>query len=107
MEKGGYVYILGNRSGGLYVGVTNNLERRLLEHKQGLVEGFTQKYRIDKLLWYEAYDDIRDAIAREKQLKGWRRSKKAALIARKNPGYADISIEWYENASPDAFQDVG
>lgn len=107
MEKVGYVYILGNRSGGLYVGVTNDLERRLSEHKQGLIDGFTKKYRIDKLLYYEAFDDFTSAIAREKQLKGWRREKKAALIERDNPDYADIAIEWYENASPDALQDVG
>lgn len=106
MEKGGYVYILGNRSGSLYIGVTNNLERRLSEHKDGLVEGFTQRYRIDQLLYYEVFDDIRDAIAREKQLKGWRCSKKTALIERENPGYIDLSEEWHNLPSPDALQDV-
>lgn len=107
MEKGGYVYMLGSRTGVLYIGVTNNLERRLSEHKRGLVEGFTRKYNVHKLLWYEAYDDIRDAIARDKQLKGWRRSKKAALIEQENPGYIDMSEEWLNPPSPQPLQDVG
>jgi len=107
MEQGGFVYILSSRTGVLYIGVTNDLERRLSEHKQGIIEGFTKRYHAHKLLYYEPYDDITNAIAREKQLKGWRREKKAALIERENPGYEDISLDWYETASPTALGDVG
>ncbi len=99
MEKGGFVYMLGSRSGVLYIGVTHNLERRLSEHKSGAIEGFTKKYRVNRLLWYERYDRIEDAIARERQLKNWRREKKARLIERENPDYADISEDWYESAA--------
>lgn len=98
MERGGFVYMLGSRSGVLYIGVTNDFERRLSEHKAASVKGFTKKYRVNRLLRYERYDRIEDAIAREKQLKNWRRDKKARLIERENPDYADISQEWYENA---------
>ena len=99
MEKGGFVYMLGSRSGVLYIGVTNDLERRLSEHKAASVEGFTKKYRVNRLLWYERYDRIEDAIAREKQMKNWRRDKKQRLIEQENPDYADISLEWYESAA--------
>jgi putative endonuclease len=71
MAKNGFVYILGNDAPMLYIGVTNNLERRIWEHKNKAVPGFTSKFGIDRLLYFEAYDDIRDAIAREKQLKNW------------------------------------
>jgi putative endonuclease len=74
--KGGYVYIATDNSKTLYVGVTNNLERRRWEHKQGLGSKFTTKYNITQLVHYEVFDDIRDAITREKQLKRWRRKKK-------------------------------
>ena len=107
MEKGGFVYMLGSRSGVLYIGVTNNLERRLSEHKAAQVKGFTKKYRVNRLLWYERYERIEDAIAREKQMKNWRRDKKQQLIERENPDYEDISREWYEAASPVAHRDVG
>ncbi|MDE0716972.1 MAG: GIY-YIG nuclease family protein [Rhodospirillaceae bacterium] len=98
MEKGGFVYMLGSRSGVLYIGVTNDLERCLSEHKSGSVEGFTKKYRVARLLWYECYDRIEDEIGREKQVKNWRREKKARLKERENPDYEDISQEWYESA---------
>ncbi len=75
----------------LYVGVTNNLERRVYEHQSGLIEGFTQKYNVHKLVWYECCHDVKDAIAREKQLKGWVRSKKEALIRQMNPDWRDLS----------------
>ena len=91
-----YVYILTNRTGSLYVGVTNNLMRRVLEHKQHLVPGFTSKYKIDRLVWYEATPDIRAAIAREKRIKGWLRKKKLALITAKNPMWRDLSAAWFE-----------
>jgi putative endonuclease len=86
-----YVYILTNRSGTLYVGVTNDLARRLWEHRSGELSGFTSKYRLDRLIHYEVFDWVDEAIAREKQIKGWRRDKKIALIARFNPDWRDLS----------------
>ena len=75
-----YVYIMTNNSGTLYVGVTNNLERRIFEHKNSLVDGFTKKYHINKLVHFEETNEVIEAIAREKQIKGWLRQKKIALI---------------------------
>ena len=75
-----FVYILTSKSGTLYTGMTNNLERRVHQHKHKLIEGFTSKYNVNRLVYYETYRDVRDAIDREKQIKGWRRSKKIALI---------------------------
>ena len=97
-----YVYILTNRTGSLYVGVTNNLMRRVVEHKRHLVPGFTSKYKIDRLVYYEATPDIRAAIAREKQIKGWLRKKKLALITARNPMWRDLSDGWFDGdaASP-------
>ena len=86
-----HVYIMTNRSDTLYTGVTNNLQRRVYEHKHGLVEGFTKKYKLTMLVYYEATDDVRSAIEREKQIKGWRRSKKIALIESVNPQWRDLS----------------
>jgi putative endonuclease len=94
--KAYYVYILSNRSRTLYVGVTNNLERRISEHRQKQIAGFTAKYNITQLVYYEDYSDIHDAIAREKQIKGWLRSKKIALIQSANPHWKDLSEEWNE-----------
>lgn len=86
-----YVYIMTNKSRTLYTGVTNNLERRVHEHKQKLIPGFTTKYNISRLVFFEATQDIRAAIEREKQIKGWLRSKKIALIESVNPTWADLS----------------
>ena len=90
-----YVYIMAGKSAVLYTGVTNNLERRVLEHKGKLRVGFTSQYNIDRLVYYEVWPKVRDAIAREKQIKGWLRKKKVALIASKNPEWEDLSAEWY------------
>jgi putative endonuclease len=90
-----YVYILTNRSGTLYVGVTNNLLRRLYEHKHKLIPGFTKRYKIDRLVYYEHTPDVRAAIAREKQIKPWRREKKVALIESKNRDWHDLSAGWF------------
>ncbi len=79
----------------LYIGVTNNLERRVLEHKRKLVPGFTRKYNVNRLVYFENWGDVRDAIAREKQIKGWVRAKKVALIIAKNPAWRDLSEGWY------------
>lgn len=89
-----YVYILASASGTLYIGVTNNLERRISEHKLGLFEGFSKKYGCKKLVYYENYSDIHQAIAREKILKGWLRKKKEDLIKTVNPKWKDLSEEW-------------
>ena len=89
------VYILTNWNGKvMYIGVTNNLERRLYEHRHQLVDGFTGRYNVHKLVYYEQEGDVRAAIAREKQLKGWSRKKKDALIAGMNPMWRDLSEEW-------------
>jgi len=90
-----FVYIMTNKSGTLYVGVTNNLERRISEHKNSLIEGFTKKYKINKLLYFEETNDILAAINREKQIKGWRRDKKIALIESVNPMWKDLSEGWF------------
>ena len=88
-----YVYILSSISGVLYIGVTNNLKRRVWEHKQGLTVGFTKKYHVKKLVYYEATSDVRVAIEREKQLKKWRREKKVALIESMNLPWKDLYDE--------------
>lgn len=86
-----YVYVLTNSSNGvLYIGVTNNLARRVWEHREELIDGFTKKYHVHKLIYYEQYDDITDAIAREKQLKKWNHSWKVDLINSKNPSWKDL-----------------
>ena len=89
-----YVYIMTNRSRTLYTGVTNNLMRRVHEHKNKLIDGFTKKYNITKLVYYELTSEITSAIAREKQIKGWLRKKKIALIESANPHWKDLSEEW-------------
>ena len=89
-----YVYILSNMSKTLYIGVTNNLERRLYEHKNKLIDGFTKKYNLTKLVYFETTTDIRSAICREKQLKGLLRSKKIVLIEESNPEWDDLSSSW-------------
>ena len=88
--KGGYVYIMASRSHVLYVGVTADLVRRVHRHRSGSAGGFTRRYDVRKLLWCEPHDDILGAIAREKQIKRWRREKKVALIERSNPDFRDL-----------------
>jgi putative endonuclease len=94
MPRTFHVYILANRTRRLYIGVTNNLVRRLFEHHHGLNKGFTCRYNINRLVYWESTDDSRTAIAREKQLKGWRREKKVNLIESINPGWEDLSAGW-------------
>ena len=96
MARTFFVYMMTNPSRTLYVGVTNNLERRVYEHKQRLVPGFTSRYNITRLVYAEGYADPRSAIGREKQIKGWRRSKKIARIEGTNPEWRDLSDGWYE-----------
>jgi putative endonuclease len=95
MQKGGYVYIAANRSKTLYIGVTNNLERRMDEHRRKVGSTFAARYNITRLVYYEQFADIRDAIAQEKQLKKWRREKKIRLIERENSEWKDLSEEWF------------
>ena len=88
------VYIMTNRSRTLYTGVTGNLVQRVEQHKDGTFEGFTCRYKIDRLVYFEKYGDIRLAIAREKVIKGWLRVKKVQLIVSQNPEWRDLSAEW-------------
>lgn len=81
-------------NGVLYVGVTNNLERRVHEHKSGAVKGFTKKYHIKKLIYFETFNNIDDAIHREKEIKKWRREKKIFLIEKENPNWTDLSLQF-------------
>jgi putative endonuclease len=85
-----------NRSKTLYIGVTNNLIRRVREHKTGTGSRFAAKYKVDRLAHFERFEDIRNAIDREKRIKGWLRIKKIALIVSVNPAWRDLSEEWYE-----------
>lgn len=87
-----YVYILASKSGVLYVGVTNDLRRRLAEHKAKKIPGFSAKYNCDRLVWCADFANVNEAIEVEKRIKGWRREKKIALIAEKNPVMAELSI---------------
>jgi len=82
----------------LYVGVTNNLERRVFEHRQKMLDGFTKQYNLTRLVFCEVYGTPRSAIAREKQLKGWTRSKKVALVKSMNPGWCDLAADWSPKA---------
>ncbi|RJQ35368.1 GIY-YIG nuclease family protein [Candidatus Parcubacteria bacterium] len=89
-----YVYIMASRSKVLYIGITNNLERRTLEHKKGLIEGFSKRYRTHNLVYFEHTTDVDVAIEREKQLKRWRREKKIGLIVKENPNWEDLSSQF-------------
>ncbi len=91
-----YVYIMASKSGTLYVGVTSDIRRRAYEHKQHLIPGFTDKYDVDRLLYIEQIRDPASAIKREKQIKRWRREKKVTLIDSVNPGWNDLSEDWYD-----------
>jgi len=92
-----YVYILANRSGTLYTGVTNNLERRVYQHKHKMIPGFTSRYNIDRLVYYENTSDVHAAIAREKEIKGWLRAKKVALIESVNRDWRDLAAHWFSD----------
>ena len=94
-----YVYIMTNRSGTLYTGVTNDLVRRISEHKTALSPGFTKRYRIDRLVYFEETNDIHAALAREKQVKAWTREKRIDLINSLNPRWRDLSEDW-EDVQP-------
>jgi len=92
-----YVYILSNmKNGTIYIGMTNDLERRMFEHKKKLIEGFSKKYGLDKLVYLEQFQYVNDAIKREKQLKTWRRQWKIDLIEEDNKERNDLSFDWFE-----------
>jgi len=90
MSKKGFVYIIGNNRPTMYIGVTSNLIQRIYQHKKDLIKGFSNKYKLHKLLYYESYDNIEEAITREKQLKNWHRNWKINLIKSKNPNFNDL-----------------
>ena len=97
MHEGSYfTYIMASRSRTLYIGVTGDLLKRVFQHKWREHDGFTERYNCDRLIWFESHDDVSKAIAREKQLKGWSRAKKVALIEKTNPAWVDLSRDWYD-----------
>ncbi len=92
-----YVYILTNKKNGtLYTGMTNNLERRIFEHKRGLLEGFSKRYGLHKLVYFEIFTDVNEAILREKRIKAWKRQWKINLIIKGNPQWKDLAGDWYD-----------
>ncbi len=95
-----YTYIMTNGVGTLYIGMTNDIERRVYEHRHKLVDGFTKKYNLTQLVHYEETSDVVAAIQREKELKGWRRGKKVELIESINPQWKDLSRGWYGDVRP-------
>jgi len=94
--KAFYIYIMGNKSGTLYVGMTSNIKKRVSQHKDKLIPGFTSKYNMTRLLYFETIEDPLSAIAREKQIKPWRREKKLNLIKLQNPTLKDLSADWFK-----------
>ena len=93
-----YVYILASKiRGTLYIGITNDLQRRVNEHKKGVIKGFTQKYEVHKLMYYEIFQSIDEAIKREKNLKKWKRDWKIKLIEEENKKWVDLSSDWFED----------
>ena len=103
MGKTYFVYIMSNVAKMLYVGVTNDLEFRVFQHKAKQIEGYTKAYNLFKLVYFEVFGDIRAAIAREKQVKGWIRAKKVALIASTNPTWSDLADRWSQKPSVKGF----
>ncbi len=94
MDREYFVYIVCSRSGTLYIGVTNDICRRMREHKRGEIAGFASRYHCDRLVYYAGFDNVHKAIGREKQLKGWIRAKKIALIGSGNPRWVDLAEKW-------------
>src|SRR5437764_10064842 len=99
-----YIYLLSNkRRTVLYTGMCNDLRRRMREHKTGAVRGFTKKYNCDQLVYFEEFDEITDTISREKQIKGWTRAKKNALVTSSNPEWRDRAADWHDAQSSGSF----
>jgi putative endonuclease len=99
MPRTYYVYILASRSRRLYTGVTNDLHRRLREHREGSTGSFTTRYHIDRLVYFESTSDVRAAIAREKEIKAWSRQKRIRLIEEQNAGWLDLAADWSGSGS--------
>ncbi len=91
-----YVYIMAGKFRTLYTGGTYNLERRVLQHQRKLLPGFTSQYNLNRLVYFETFGEVRAAIQREKQIKGWLRARKAALIVSQNPTWRDLSEDWFD-----------
>jgi putative endonuclease len=91
-----HVYLMTSKSGTLYVGMTNNTEKMIYEHKNKLISGFAKKYNITRLVHFETFGDVRSAIGREKAIKGWLRKKKIQLVSENNPEWKDLSQNWYD-----------
>jgi putative endonuclease len=89
-----YVYIVASRTRVLYCGMTNSIQRRIEEHRSGSIPGFSQRYNCQRLVWFEHFNYVTNAIDREKEIKGWSRDKKLALIQEKNPSWSDLSEDW-------------
>ena len=97
-----YVYILASKiRGTLYIGITNDLQRRVYEHKTGIVKGFTKKYDVCQLMYFEVFKDVYEAIQREKNMKKWKRDWKVQLIEKENKQWLDLSIDWYDDILKD------
>jgi len=100
-EKAYYIYFMSNRSRTLYAGVTGNIRKRVYEHKTGAVEGFTSRYKLDRLVYWEKFQYVRNAIAREKQIKRWKRVKKVQLVVSMNPTWKDLAADWFPELKED------
>ncbi|MFD2566619.1 GIY-YIG nuclease family protein [Pseudotenacibaculum haliotis] len=93
-----FVYILASQKNGtLYIGMTNNLQRRVYEHKMGIKKGFTKKYGVNRLVYYETFQDVNEAITREKRLKKWNRAWKIELLEKENNEWNDLANDWYDD----------
>ena len=101
-----FVYILSSKTKRLYIGVTNDLERRVAQHKRREVEGFTSRYNIDRLVYYEETDDVWAALNREKQLKGWVRIRKVELVSDMNPEWRDLAAAWSSGVAGDGAEEI-
>ena len=95
-ERTYYTYIMASRSHTLYIGMTSDLRRRVFQHKWREKDGFTARYNCDRLVWFQSFGEVSYAIQREKELKGWRRDRKIALIEQTNPTWQDLSRNWYD-----------
>ena len=103
-----YLYILSNKNNGtLYIGVTNDLERRMFEHKNKLIEGFTKNYGLNRLIYFQTFQYINDAIKREKNMKKWKRQWKIDVIEKENPNWSDLSKDWSSHKEPETKRQNG
>jgi len=104
IQKGYFVYIMSSQRRVLYVGLTGSLVRRILQHKTGDLEGFTSRYKVTQLVYYQCFENVHNAIRREKEIKGWIRQKKVAPIEGVNPKWKDLSARWFNSQSDEEFR---